>query len=580
MKPIVTIVSGTINRLPLLKRMIASARLEARGLPIDFIIVDNGSTDGTEDWCKTQADVTFMQMGKPVGGIQAFTIGGMASVSRYTILANDDIEFMPYSILSAYRALEDNPQLGGVAFADNRIDPNFATQKHSARTEGGAGVRTVYAQVGMYDTRLMQACGVWGGSDEKFGGLGAWTYGGDNYLTSRLWESGYLIGETPLAKIRDYVHEDDTRKVGILKSANDARLYHARFDEGGLGRGAVWRSKPLDLPERNTSLRILYLPAVEVGINSLQLEQMTGLRDAFSQCADVVQFAYSVYARDFNDLMMGLELHNLCKVFRPDILFMQVHSCEIINADLIAKLKKIHNMLVVNFNGDYWRQKLFAKPMLNMLAHCDLQLVVDNAVVDHYTELGIKSAYWQVGYESPKAVHRLSDEAGRHDVVFVGNVYSQARVQLVQHLYKMGKLYNLDIGFYGRMYPKNIPVRASTDYDYATTQELYRRAKMCIGTMEFADSDGYVSNRLFECLHAGGLLLQQRVINAQDRLGLIDGVHYLGWDTLEELTERVQWVIQHPEEAQAIARQGKEFVDEYHNWGVRIGEFWDILERL
>jgi spore maturation protein CgeB len=165
-------------------------------------------------------------------------------------------------------------------------------------------------------------------------------------------------------------------------------------------------------------------------------------------------------------------------------------------------------------------------------------------------------------------------------VVFVGNVYSQARVQLVQHLYKIGGLYNLDIGFYGRMYPQNIPVIASTHYDYATTHEIYRRAKMVIGTMEFADTDGYVSDRLFECLHAGGLLLQQKIINAQNRLGLVDGLHYLEWDTFEELTERVQWVLKNPEKAQEIARQGKEFVDEYHNWDVRVTEFWDILEGL
>ena len=43
-----TVVSGTFNRLPLLQRMVASARASLpAGIPLNFVLVDGGSTDGT-----------------------------------------------------------------------------------------------------------------------------------------------------------------------------------------------------------------------------------------------------------------------------------------------------------------------------------------------------------------------------------------------------------------------------------------------------------------------------------------------------------------------------------------------------
>ena len=43
----ITVVSGTFNRLPLLKAMIASARASAQDVPVHFALCDGGSTDGT-----------------------------------------------------------------------------------------------------------------------------------------------------------------------------------------------------------------------------------------------------------------------------------------------------------------------------------------------------------------------------------------------------------------------------------------------------------------------------------------------------------------------------------------------------
>ena len=57
----ISLVSGTYNRLPLLKRMVASARQSAADLPLEIVLVDGGSTDGTIAWCKSQPDIVLIE---------------------------------------------------------------------------------------------------------------------------------------------------------------------------------------------------------------------------------------------------------------------------------------------------------------------------------------------------------------------------------------------------------------------------------------------------------------------------------------------------------------------------------------
>src|SRR5687767_6498686 len=55
--PLISIVTGTYNRLDSLQRMIKSVRSQMpRHIAYELVIVDGGSTDGTLAWCEAQAD--------------------------------------------------------------------------------------------------------------------------------------------------------------------------------------------------------------------------------------------------------------------------------------------------------------------------------------------------------------------------------------------------------------------------------------------------------------------------------------------------------------------------------------------
>jgi glycosyltransferase involved in cell wall biosynthesis len=168
----VSIVTGTYNRLASLKRMIESVRRALpRGIAYNFIICDGGSTDGTLEYLSTLPDVHILAHGELKGAIKAFTEAANLSVADYTVLANDDIEFKPNSLLAALRHLETRPTCGAVAFADNRTSivtgdgKEYRVEGMGATLHTGEKVMVPYAQVGMFRTELGRMAGWWGAND-------------------------------------------------------------------------------------------------------------------------------------------------------------------------------------------------------------------------------------------------------------------------------------------------------------------------------------------------------------------------------------------------------------------------------
>lgn len=562
-EPIITIVTGTINRLPFLQKMIASAYEAACGLSIDFIIIDSNSTDGTAEWCFTQPNIRYINSGEPRGAIRAFTDGGMMSKARYTLLANDDIEFLPYSILSAYRHLEDDPRCGAVAFADDRYG-KFEVRQHWVQVNGDR-MMYPYAQVGLFRTELMKQAGVWGADDPDFGGKGAYTYGGDNYLSSRLVEFGYHICSTELAKVHDFVCDDQTRERNSSRQLHDAHLFRGRFPSG-----ACWKADELQLPHA-PALRILYAPIFELGYDA-QKRGMCGLRNAFSRVGDVIEVDYR---KDYHELGvdgMKRKILNIIGVFNPHIFFTQLQKYGYgFDKSYIKKIRAVSpRTILINFNGDYWRDG----HLMDVLSKYDLQLVVDHANVNEYKKHGVRARYWQISAEEPE-IDIASAPA--YDVLFLGNGYSNFRHQLVNKLYEIGTRHNLSVGVYGSGY--SVPVEGNTLYEYGKNQSMMAKAKVVIGDMQFPDSDGYVSNRLFEALRAGACLLNQTVNNADIRLGLVSGVHYVAWDTLDDLDVLIPYYIHNTHIRDKVAQAGQKWFYEGQTFDHRVKQLLDMIKK-
>lgn len=564
MPPVLSLVSGTYNRLPQLEAMVASFR---RTLPPDWqpwrdyeiVLVDGGSTDGTLTWSAAQPDVRLIAHGALLGAIRAFTDGARAAAGAYVLLANDDVIFHPDSILPAIAHLETHPGCGGVAYADDRPapgkPPGHAVQR-TAYQRDGVIVSAPFAQVGMFPKALGDWAGWWGADDPNFR---ARTYGGDNYLTARLYEAGYTIDAVPGCVVDDHVHAD------ALRARNTARDQRASGFAARYPMPPVWgRLSDAPVVSRDRWLRIMYAPIYDPSAPHAR-QTKRGLRQALAARGIVWEVDYLQLG--------GTAVVEAVKRWQPHLIVLQVHSAEVLTAAHVDAMRRAApHTVIVNWYGDVY-DHIFAQPdMLALMRAVDWQLVVNAAHLALGRQRGIRTAYWQVAWEPVDEAWLPSVPA--YDVIFLGNAYNPARLALGQLLRQQT---GIRIGLYGAGWPD---ADGETNYDFARGRALYRAAALAISDNPWPNSVGYVSNRLFEALIAGVCVLQQHIPGAAHWLGLRPGVHFIEWHTLDELPDLIaHWLSPAQATARAkIAAAGRRAAQRKHHFAARVDALADILE--
>lgn len=570
----ISIVSGTYNRLPYLQKMVASARASivgTRGLILDFSLVDGGSTDGTIEWCKQQPDIRLIEHGELRGAVKAFNDGAFQALGQYCLLANDDIEFVDNGILKAWTYMQTNSDCGIGCFYQDRNGRDWHVETMPIVRDNRQSYGH-YGQVCIAPKWLGDFVGWWG--------TYLHTYGGDNELSSKVYELGYKISPIPNAKIHDREANDDLRQRNNITGGKDPRAKHGHHpDSWAWGKrwrnerlnlvGPVVKDEPLMYNPIRAKERILYLPIYEGGW-PIQKEQKRGLRDALAKIALVIEYDYVAKFQELGKTALLVDLMNLITQIDPTLILTQIHNGEQIGGSDIAVLKNTApHVPWVNWNGDYWPDNLLSKEGLMLARAFDLQTTVNRSVLEQYRELGINAAYWQIGWEPDGIGHQPTE---RHDVVFLGSGYSQARQQFIK---KLKVLKDVNLGLYGTGWPANW-AKGQNLYNFVEACKIYRGAKISLGDSQWPDS-GFVSNRVFQALAAGGSLLAHQWFREMDQLGLVDGETCVIWRTFPELEEKLRWYLGNERDRRIIAEAGEQLALERHSFDVRVRELFGML---
>lgn len=562
MRPLLSIITGTYNRLPLLQDLFQSVRQDIPdGINYEFVICDGGSTDGTIEWLKAQPGTTLIEHGALLGAITAFTDAGKLARGKYTLILNDDVSVLPGSIMRAIVYLEENPRAGMVAFLDNRPSPHhapgsFHTLQHMATKDGG-DVTVVYGQCCMVRTWLGQHVHWWRGYPEQ--GFAARTYAGDNLLSSNIWALGYTVDSVDGCRVHDTVVNDGLRSFNNTEGRDqeDSAEYYRVMPTGA----ALLEAPSLPQLDKR-QLRVLYLPLYEPGFGHYK----RGLRDALAKHYIVYEHDYRASGRNVTG-----DLITICQVFQPDMILSQIHDVDTITNDTLMTLRaNFPRVVIVNWNGDYWPQNLTSLPMLDLLRNVDLQLVINADALPTYEQRGIPAAYWQIGYEPTHYDDLPLPEDMRHDVVFLATAYTQQRHDFGRFL----KTLPYNVGIYGSGWPDS---DGDTLYNFDAGAMLYRGAKIAIGDNQFTDTYGFVSNRLFQALAAGGaLLLHQKVRGLQELTGITAGEHYIEWESLEDLEHLIAfWTApENDTERRSMAQAAATYARKHHSFDARVRELF------
>lgn len=555
---ILSIVSGTYNRLDHLKKMVGSARLSVGNfISYEIVLVDGGSTDGTIEWCKEQDDIVLIEQGELLGAIKAFNAGFRAARGRYVVAGNDDIRFMNETLVEAVAYMESNLDVGIGCFDQDRAHPGrWGGWEYMPAVFDGRRVSVIYGQVCIIPRWLGNEVGWWGNTEAR-------TYGGDNEMSCQVLERGYRVEPIPCCCIEDLRIEDDLRKINTVGNT-DGQLWGRRWSRNGM-TGPIIRHTP-SLPNPIKPIpRCLYLPIYERG-HDIQRTQKHGLRDA------LISAGYLLYEYDYMSEPKPVErMWEILDMFNPQFVLSQIHSPDEFTAQQIKELRnELPTFKWVNWNGDYHPEDLFSGPNIALARAFDLQLVVTTDVASIYDRGRVRWGYWQIGYEDSAAYP--NNTTPRHDVVFLANGYSRSRHNLARFLRSMP----YDVGLYGS-WDSQFKPNGSNLYNFDEGAKLYRAAKLSIGDDQWG-ATGFVSNRLFQAMSAGGaMFLHKRVPGLEELLGLRDGIHLVFWDNGDDLAQKIKYYLENEDVRQRIAREGCSFVRTYHSFDSRVKQLQEMI---
>lgn len=528
MNPIISIITGTRNRIDYLREMLTSARKSlppnwVPGVEWEVVVADGGSTDGTLEWLRGQPGVTLIEQGELLGAIKAFNAAGSAAKGDYILVANDDIEFIGLSIARGLAFMMDNPDVGGGCFFQDRNGKDLHVESMPAY-RGTEQKWVPYLQVGIVPRWLWDACGGWG----DWGGR---TYGGDNYLSGRIYSFGYKLVPIEGCAISDKTADDDLRKTNNT-NCKDGEILWSKFSF----EIADFPQLPNPLPKRR---RVLYAPIIEANHEQAK-KQKRGLRDALGAIGPVWEVDY---------VFSGESVVEAAEAWRPHVVVTQFHTAANTSISDVRRVRAACQGQMINFSGDVWSDQS-SPEMMEILRDFDYHTTVNAALLPQYEARGIRAVYWQNSHEP--GVTDNEEIGARNDIVFLGNEYSEYRTKLGRELKAMP--YN--VGIYGSWRTEGISSGGSL-YDFRKTGQIYRGAKLAIADNQFPEATGFASDRMFMALAAGNcMLLHQRVEKLDELLGLKDGVHYVSWTDHLDLRLKVAYYMEHEDERAKIAAAG------------------------
>ncbi len=231
----VGIVFGTYNRMELLKKAVASARVAAGGMPYRMYAVDGGSIDGSREWLASQTDIALIQQELPLtGAVRAFNLGFGQAVDdgwEYVAHFNDDAEYVnaggPVLAMGA-EILGANRRVGEVAFEFD-LRGTWGFEDVYDRVYANFGI--IRREAGMEVARRQ------GDPSGK-----AWwnpiyrTYGADTEFGCWLMQLGWTVYPGVGIRVHDCQCMDDMRigNGGSMPNRKEGKLFWARWESPGM----------------------------------------------------------------------------------------------------------------------------------------------------------------------------------------------------------------------------------------------------------------------------------------------------------------------------------------------------------
>ncbi|VAX21322.1 hypothetical protein MNBD_NITROSPINAE03-1452 [hydrothermal vent metagenome] len=183
----------------------------------------------------------------------------------------------------------------------------------------------------------------------------------------------------------------------------------------------------------------------------------------------------------------------------------------------------------------------------------DSVFIAQRAYISEFNSAGLDNVFWLPLACDPE-IHGKADLKKEFDIGFVGSLTSDRRIALLQRLAE-----KMDVRYHRAF------MREMTDF--------FCKSKIVFNNAIRND----LNMRVFEVLCSGSLLLTDFADGIDEFFE--DEKHLVIYND-ENIVERALYYLKHPDEAQTIARQGRELALEKHTYERRVDEIVKTMERL
>ncbi len=248
--PLVTLITVNYRTPHFIRHLLAGVEDVALAFPYEYILVDNGSRDGTVDMVRSRFPwVRVIDAGVNHGFGKANNIGIREGRGRYFLLCNPDLTFLPGELEKWIAWMDAHPEIG--ISGPRLMNPDGTDQDSCYRFPGlwtpifrrtplgktpwGKRHNERYLMRGMDRTQEQDVDWVLGASmlirrevidkigafDERF-----FMYFEDADLCRRAWHSGFRVAFTPVARVLHYhQRQSQTRHVWEALKNPVARIH-------------------------------------------------------------------------------------------------------------------------------------------------------------------------------------------------------------------------------------------------------------------------------------------------------------------------------------------------------------------
>lgn len=307
-------------------------------------------------------------------------------------------------------------------------------------------------------------------------------------------------------------------------------------------------------------MKVLYLPLQNL------IRKQSGTIDGFIDCG-VDLMVFDFYGKFLNKVPVKNIRRELVKVaagFQPDLLHMQLQFTNVIDTATLIEIKKAcPNVIMTNWTGDI--RSNVPNIFVETAKVVNISLISSVGQLEMYKKAAgskVRVEYWQAGF-NPKWYFPKNNKQFKYDMVFAGSYGRPSgfpgEMDRRQAVELLKKNFGDKFGLFGSGWPKY----KVKHIDQMYINDIYNNSASCLSISNFNDVSHYFSNRLLLCM-ASGRPTVSLTFPGWDSY-FTDNYDIIMAKTVDEIPEKVRWVLNNSKEATKIGEAGARTVLAEHS---------------